>query len=148
MALFSTPWMWLIGGLLLAGLEIVVPGVYLLWVGLGAILTGTVLWLLPELGPVTQLMVFSLSMFASVAVGFVVQRKSGTDAGATMLNREMESFVGRACEAASEFRNGAGRVRLGDTTYAAISDAEVAEGDPLTIIAIEDGRLVVQPEQH
>ena len=35
------PWNWIILGCILLALEIVVPGFYLLWIGIAAVLTGT-----------------------------------------------------------------------------------------------------------
>ena len=35
------PWNWMALGLVLLGLEIVVPGIFLLWIGIAAIIVGT-----------------------------------------------------------------------------------------------------------
>ena len=34
------PWNWIVLGCILLALEIVIPGVFLLWIGIGALLTG------------------------------------------------------------------------------------------------------------
>ena len=51
-------WHWLALGLLLIGLELLLPAFYLLWFGLGALLTGLVVALAP-LGLAGQLMLWS-----------------------------------------------------------------------------------------
>ena len=37
-------WLWLIGGLLLAIAEMLVPGVFLIWIGVAALVTGAATW--------------------------------------------------------------------------------------------------------
>ena len=48
-SLFSHPWYWLIAGAILMGLELMVAGVFLIWIGLGAVVTGLSVLLFPAL---------------------------------------------------------------------------------------------------
>ena len=80
--LFVSPWYWLVGGLVVAGLEIVVAGVFLLWIGLGAMMVGILLLLLPGMPFALQLLLFAVTMLSSVALGFFVQRRGGASVGA------------------------------------------------------------------
>lgn len=54
-------WHWILLGIVLVMLELVVPSFTIFWFGLGAILTGLLLVLLPELSVEWQLLIFSAS---------------------------------------------------------------------------------------
>ncbi len=59
-------WHWLALGLLLIGSELLLPAFYLVWFGLGALLTGLVVALVP-LGMTAQLILWSVASTAMVA---------------------------------------------------------------------------------
>lgn len=140
----DTPWIWLIGGLVVAALEIVVPGAFMLWIGIGAMVIGVLIAIFPDMPLAWEMVLFAVAMLGSLALGFVVQRrrKPSADPG---VNHELADLVGRRCEVATDFTAGAGRIRVGDTTYSALCDAPVAAGSFVTIVAIEGGRLRVEP---
>lgn len=77
--LWQQPWVWVAGGVVLAGLEMLVPGFFLLGFALGAVLVGLMLWVgllgssLPAL-----LMVFAV---ASVVAWVVLRRVVGVRKG-------------------------------------------------------------------
>lgn len=137
-------WWWIGGGVLMAA-ELIVPGVYLLWLGLGAMLTGVMLWWLPDLSPILQGLVFAASMFVSLAMGFFVQRFGGRRLESGPLNREIEALTGQVYVASSDFVAGRGRIRVGDTTYAAEATEQVQRGDRIRVKGHEGLRLKVEP---
>ena len=138
----SYPWLWFIGSLLLIGGEIVLPGVYLLWIGLGALVVGVLVAVFPDLGLTWQLVSFALAMLGTVSLGFVIQRR-GAPPAAGELNQELHALVGQRFVAASDFQVGMGRVRVGDTTYGAVSAEAIQAGDAVEVIAVVAGRLRV-----
>lgn len=144
--LFVSPWPWVIVGAILVGLEIVAPGVFLLWIGLGAVIVGLSVLIAPELPMAWQLLVFAVAMLGSIGIGFAIQRRSRISATATTLNRELDALIGRHVEAIDDFSGGQGRIRVGDTSYNAESDTPVAAGSRLRITAqTADGRFRVAP---
>ena len=138
----SSPWLWFIGGLLLIGGEIVLPGVYLLWIGLGALVVGVLAAVFPDLGLTWQLVSFALAMLGTVSLGFVIQRR-GAPPAAGELNQELHALVGQHFVAVSDFQVGLGRVRVGDTTYGAVSAEAIQAGDAVEVIAVVACRLRV-----
>lgn len=140
--MLSSPWLWFIGGLLLIGGEIVLPGVYLLWIGLGALVVGVLVAVFPDLGLTWQLVGFALAMLGTFSLGFVIQRR-GMPPAAGELNQELHALVGQRFVAASDFRVGMGRVRVGDSTYAAVSAEAIQAGDAVEVMAVVAGRLRV-----
>lgn len=136
---FDATWAWIIVGAVIAGLEIVVPGVFLLWIGLGALATGLILTLSPDMPLAWQLIVFAACMIAAMSLGLSLQKKGEEDPQAATLNREMQGLVGQRTVATSAFVAGRGRIRVQDTTFAAIGEDPIGEGDLVDIVAIEDG---------
>lgn len=136
---FNWTWGWIIAGVIVAGLEILIPGIYLMWIGLGAFVVGLILTLLPGLPLGWQMLVFAVSMLSSVGFGFWIQRRSGRTPHAMFLNEEMKAMVGHTYIAIAPFAVGRGRIKVQDSSYAAISDEEILAGDAVEVIAIEDG---------
>ena len=52
-------WWWFIAGVILILAEFVVPGVFICFFGVGALLTGVVVWLLPDVTLTMALLLFS-----------------------------------------------------------------------------------------
>lgn len=146
--LFEHPVYWMIVGLALAGLEMLLPGVYILWVGLGALIVGVVLALLPTLGPELQLIVFAVAMLASVLLGVRLQGKRKHDQ-ASGLNTGLAAYIGRDVVAEEHFHNQQGRVRVDDTFYPARAHTPISKGSTVKVVGIEDGVFIVTaPSQH
>jgi inner membrane protein len=141
--IFDLTWAWIIGGAIVAGLEILLPGAYLLWIGLGAIVVGLVLSVAPELPLAWQAMVFAASMLLCLGVGVWLQNRRRTAEPASTLNRETASMIGQRYMAITPFVHGRGRIRVQDTSFAAVSEDAIAEGEMVVVTAFVDGRAVV-----
>ena len=78
------PWNWMVLGFVLLVLEIVIPGVFMLWIGIAALLVGTLSLQLWNAGFWTwqlQVVVFLVLSLASAYVGTRIMRsrKDGSD---------------------------------------------------------------------
>ena len=73
---------------------------------------------------------------------FAVTR-GGAPAITGQLNQELHALVGQHFVAASDFHVGLGRIRVGDTTYAAVSAEAIQAGDAVAVMAVVAGRLKV-----
>lgn len=138
--ILNTFWGWIILGLILCGLEMILPGVFLLWLGLGAIAVGILMILLVDLPLGWQWVIFSLTMVGSLGLGFLVQRRSKPSGTATSLNKEFEQMVGKRYVALTTFKAGRGRIKVADSSYAAVSDQPILQGEVVEVIALEDNR--------
>ncbi len=134
---------WLATGILLLGFEVVLPGVFLFWIGLAAIGTGLVAWLLP-LGFVSQLLVFSIIGMAAIFAGWRIQqfqKKEMTDA--PFLNDRAGALVGKIYALETAIISGTGAIRIGDTVWR-VAGADTNAGTKVTIVGIDGGTLRVQ----
>ena len=138
--IFNYTWGWIIAGVVIAGLEILLPGVFLLWIGFGALTVGILLSVLPDLPLPWQWLVFAASMLGSIALGFWIQRRSVRPKEAALLNREMEAMIGQRYQAITNFTAGKGRIKVQDSSFAAIGNDTIAAGDLVEVVEIAGGR--------
>lgn len=139
------PWSWMVLGLVLLGVEIVVPGVFMLWIGIAAIVTGVLslfLWEQAFWSWQIQLLVFAVLVIIAIFAGRRIMVSGQRDTDEPLLNRRGEQLVGRTATLSEPISNGQGRVRLDDTTWR-ISGPDLPSGSQVRITGVEGGRLVV-----
>lgn len=107
-------WSWVIAGLVLAGAEILLPGVFLIWLGLAAVATGLAAAVLPMPWQ-GQTLLFAGLAVALVALATRLQRR-GRGAGPD-LNRADRGLIGREGVLDEPIVRGAGRIRFDDTLW-------------------------------
>lgn len=140
-------WHWLAVGVLLMLVEILVPGVVFLWLGIAGVLTGLLLAAVPDMGWQVQLVVFAVLSVASIFLGrrFVASRQGPTDH--PTLNRRGRSMVGTRATLRDATVSGRGRIRIGDTMWAlrlASPDGELPADTEVTVVEVDGVTLVVR----
>ena len=146
-SLFQSPqwWHWCAGGLVLIGLETVAPGVFLLWIGLGAVAAGLIVAATGIESWEIQCLLFVALTFTSLFLGRKYIRKAAPS-GDTTLNRRLASYVGREAEVAQAIVNGKGRIRLGDTLWI-VQGEDCPAGARVRVTGVDGSELVVTPIQ-
>ena len=134
-------WHWCVTGLMLVVVEMLVPGVFLLWIGIGAAATGVIVALTGIASWEIQSLVFIPLCFASLYLGKKYIRKA-TSSDDSTLNRRLASYVGKGAEVAQAIVNGKGRIRLGDTLWIAQGE-DCPEGTRVIVTAVEGSELLV-----
>ena len=141
------PWSWWVLGVVLLILEIVVPGVFLFWIGLAGIATGLlslILWGWAIWAWQVQVVTFVILSFVAVAIGrSVLKRGETTDE--PNLNRRSESLVGRVVTVTEAIENGRGRVKVDDTTWS-VSGPDQPAGAKVRIVSASGNELRVEAE--
>ena len=136
-------------GAVLLSLEIVLPGVYLLWLGIAAFLTGTLSLQLWESGFwvwQVQVLVFLALSILSALIGRRFFPNTGTeDTDQPLLNQRDRQLVGRTATLAEPIAEGMGRIRLGDTLWR-VTGPDLPTGTRVRVVASEDGYLKVEAE--
>lgn len=141
------PWNWMILGAALLALELVVPGVYLLWLGIAAILTGTLslqLWEATYWTWQVQVVVFLALSIATVLVGRrVFPNSAGEDTDEPLLNQRSRQLVGSTATLEEAIVEGRGRIRLGDTLWR-VSGPDLPVGARVRVVTATGGDLTVE----
>ncbi len=136
-------WAWIAFGLVLAGFEMVVPGVYLIWLALAALATGA-LALVFDFGLPLQVVEF---IFLSLILVYAARRMFGEqpiESTDPLMNNRMGRLVGQTGTVAVAIEHGEGRVTHGDSQWPA-RGPELAAGTRVRIIGFDGGTLVVEP---
>lgn len=142
--IFASHWYWLIAAAVLLLLEIIVPGIFLIWLGLGAALVGLFLLVVPGADPAWQLLALAVSICIAVAAGLKWQRKLVRQQPSE-LNLGLEGFIGRTAVVSQAFEHGLGRVRLEDSSYAARCQEQPEVGQPVQVTGTDGHSLIVEP---
>ncbi|ANI77282.1 NfeD family protein [Sphingobium sp. EP60837] len=109
-------WGWLVFAALLGVAEVLMPGVFLIWVALAAAVTGLIALLLPVSVPV-QLLIFALLCLASVWGGRRWYAANPVASQDPMLNDRTARLVGEIVTVVEPIDNGRGRVKVGDSVW-------------------------------
>ncbi|MVZ97243.1 NfeD family protein [Sphingorhabdus sp. IMCC26285] len=121
----STHWFWLSLGLILGAAEMVAPGFFLMWLGLAAIIVGVLDYFLP----IT--VAYQVAMFATLSVLTVFAGKkfladNPIETDDPNLNNRGARLTGEIVSVVEAIADGQGRVKVGDTVWAARgTDADV-----------------------
>jgi membrane protein implicated in regulation of membrane protease activity len=135
-------WVWIGAGLLLAALEMLVPGVYLVWLALAAIVTG-VLVLASEPSVPMQIVGFvSLALiFAFSAKRWL--RDKPIESSDPLMNQRAARLVGQTAVVTKPIDGGEGRVRIADGEWLA-SGPDCPAGTKVRIAGVNGACLAVE----
>lgn len=133
---------WLVAGLVLLAIEIHAPGAFMMWLGLAACGTGLIV-LATGIGFELQVVTCGVLAAISLAVGLRYRHRP-----AARLNTQQAGLAGRSATALV-FHGREGRVRVGDSDWAARVPPDVAEpvsGSRLRVEGVDGTVLIVRPE--
>lgn len=140
------PWSWWVLGLALLGAELLVPGVFLVWVGLAAIIVGAVslaLWEEVIWSWQLQLLLFAVLAVVAALLGrrYVYHNRHASDE--PFLNQRSAGLVGRTTVLNEPIVEGRGRVRL-DDTYWSVMGPDLPAGSRVKVIASDGRQLTIE----
>ena len=111
-------WAWLAIGLVLAVLEMAIPGLFLIWMAGAALITGLLAWVMP-IGLPTQVVIFAVLAIASVFLGRRYLSAHPVVSADPKLNDRGAQAVGEMVLVTHAIDGGTGRVKLGDSEWLA-----------------------------
>jgi hypothetical protein len=136
------PWSWIVAGLILLALELVVPGGFLLWMGISGIITGLMVLFFAIDWPL-QWLVFGMLSLITIAlwVRWTRGRPEATDR--PLLNQRADHFVGREAVLEHAIEQGFGRIVMGDTVWR-VSGPDLPAGQRVRIVGHDGAVLRVE----
>lgn len=138
-------WHWLVLGLVLLIAELMTGSTYLLWPAAAAWLVGLFMLFVP-IGWPAQLALFGLAtLLSALTAGRFIRGRRPARADGAALNDNSARLIGQTAQAQSDFVNGRGRLRLGDTVWQGQSVQPVLDGDCVEVIGIDGATLNVRP---
>lgn len=136
-------WYWWVFAVVLITLEILLPSFFALWLGIAAVITGSVLLLFPAIPWQYQWLMFAMLSVLSIVLWrrYYVKNPIATDA--PLLNRRGEQHVGRIVTLTSPIVNGQGKVILDDSTWK-VHGSDCPAGSRVQVIAVDNVILKVE----
>ncbi len=135
-------WWWVGAGALLGILEILLPGIFLIWIAVAAWATAIIV----ALAPMTlawQLVIFVLLAFITVFLGRQYYARNPVESADPHLNIRAARLIGQTVTVESAIENGKGRVRVGDGVWNA-TGPDAPSGAKVRITAADGTLLTVE----
>lgn len=138
-------YLWWILALLLVAFELVMPGYFMLWIGVAAAATGVLMLVVPDLSLLWQAVAFALlSLLSCLAYWrWIRPRLQRIRGEAVLLNRRGQQLVGQRFVLVEPIVNGRGKAKVGDGVWL-VSGADQAAGETVMVTAVEGSTLRVR----
>ena len=134
---------WAAVALLLFAAEALVPGAFMLWLGLAATAVFLIALAVPELSPLVQVALFVVLSFISIQVYRRWFRGRERESDQPMLNRRADQLIGRVVPLDRAIVNGVGRVQIADA-YWDVAGADLPTGSVVRVVATDGMTLRVE----
>lgn len=135
-------YIWLIFAAILGIGEIIIPGVFLIWIAAAAAITG-VLTFAVGLQPALQFGFFALLCIAAVYLGRKWYLERGASVEDPMLNDRSARMVGQSVIVTADVNEHEGRARVGDSEWPA-RGSSIKKGESAKIIDVKDGIIHIE----
>lgn len=137
---------WIVVGLILSLLELIVPGVYLIWFGFAAFVMSVVVYFTP-LALTTQLIWFAVFSAIFALIGLYVYgyifKKTKTPTEYSHLNDSAAQYVGQTVTLAEDVVDNRTKVKIGDGYWIAACEKPLKRGNNAKVIGVKDGVILV-----
>ena len=140
-------WHWWVLALVLVIVEMIAPGMFLLWIGAAAAVTGLIMFVADSVGWQVswqlQFVIFGVLAVASVAAAKYYVKRNPIETDNATLNRRGSQYVGRVFNLEEGIVNGIGKVRVGDSVWR-VEGPDLPAGDRVKVVAVDGTILRVE----
>lgn len=141
-------WYWILAGFCLIGLELVVPSFTIIWFGLGALLVGILVVLVPSLADWVQMLLWVAASIIFTVLWFKYFKPRGDRTHAGLSKEGIVGETGLIIRGtADSFSKGTVRFRisiLGADEWTCFADEVLKVGDSVQVVDIEGQFLKVR----
>lgn len=139
-----TPLLWLVVAVVLGIAELLVPGVFLIFLAIAAAVVGVALLALPDLPLVAQLGAFAVWSVVTVLIGRRWYVDYPVETSDPLLNDRAARMAGEIVTVSVPIVAGSGRVRVGDSEWPA-SGPDAEAGTRMRVAKVTGGIVSVEP---
>ena len=136
-------WHWLILAAVLGAIEAVLPGMFFIWFGVAAGVTGLVVLVIPGLGWGWEVALFLVLAVVCVAIGRAVTHRGARQSDDPALNRRGERYVGRRFTVETPIVNGRGAIKVDDSVWRA-AGPDMPAGRQVKVVGVDGSILKVE----
>ena len=135
---------WAALAVVLFAAEALVPGAFMLWMGLAATVVFLAVWAIGDMPVLVQVVLFVVLSFVSIQIYRTWFRKRARPSDQPLLNRRAEQLVGRVVLLDQAIVNGNGRAKVDDAFWA-VTGVDSPAGSSVRVVAVDGMTLKVQP---
>lgn len=136
-------WNWLILAAILFVLELVSPGIFLMWFGVAAAITGLIVFRY-DIGWQWQILSFGGLSLVSALLANKYLTRNPSESERPLLNERAIQLVGQSFDLLDPIVNGRGSIKTGDTVWR-VEGPELPRGTRITVVGADGTLLKVVP---
>jgi inner membrane protein len=136
-------WSWMIAAAILFVLELMAPGIFFMWFGLAALVTGLIVFRY-DISWQWQLLWFCALSLASVLLANKYLRKHPLESERPLLNERAAQLIGKSFDLVDPIVNGRGSIHSGDTIWR-VEGPELPRGTRIKVVGVDGSVLKVEP---
>lgn len=138
-------WHWLIAAVVMIIIEMVLPAAYFLWMGISAFIVGLLLYTMPTIPLLIQVVIFGVLSIVTVYLYKRHKRMNPQEKDEPKLNRRGEQYIGRSFTLEEAIVNGVGKVKVDDSTWK-VKGTDMPAGMKVRVLSVEGTVFNVETE--
>lgn len=138
-------WHWLIAAVVMIIIEMVLPAAYFLWMGISAFVVGLLLYAIPGIPTLIQVIIFGVLSVVSLYMYKRYQKMNPEEKDEPRLNRRGEQYIGRSFTLEEAIVNGVGKVKVDDSTWK-VKGTDMPAGMKVRVMSVEGTVFNVETE--
>ena len=137
-------WSWMIAAAILFVLELVAPGIFFIWFGVAAAVTGLIVFRY-DITWQWQIIWFCGLSLASAFLAYKFLRKHPLETDQPLLNDRAAQLIGQNFDLVDPIVNGRGSIHSGDTIWR-VEGPELPKGARIKVVGADGVLLKVEPD--
>jgi membrane protein implicated in regulation of membrane protease activity len=137
------PWVWMILAAILFVLELISPGIFFMWFGVAAAITGLIVFRY-DMSWQWQLVSFAALSLVTVLLANKYLRQNPLESERPLLNERAVQLVGQSFELLDPIVDGRGSIKTGDTIWR-VEGPELPKGARIKVVGADGTVLKVMP---
>lgn len=135
-----TVWHWWTLGIIFLIIELIGPGACFLWLAISSGVIGIIVWVIPALSIIYQLILFSVLAVTSIVLYL---RFRSIPQNSQTLNQRAKQHIGHIFILENDLENGQGKIQLGDTLWS-IKGTNCNKGTKVKVVTCEESILHIE----
>ncbi|MGE4062206.1 MAG: NfeD family protein [Rhodospirillaceae bacterium] len=137
-------WTWWILALVLFLLELSLPGVFFLWLGIAAVITGLVALIVTDLSWQVAITIFTVLSVGTAVIGRRLWKPRSIATEDATLNQRGAQYLGQVFVLETAIEHGSGRMKVADGAWL-VTGPDLPAGARVKVTGIAGAKLVVEP---
>lgn len=138
-------WHWLIIAVVLVTAEILVPGAYLIWLGIASFIVAIITYIFPDTPLLLDIIIFSITSVLTILLYNTYRTMNPIIVDQPLLNRRGEQYIGRVLHLVDDMVDGSGKIKIDDNIWRVRSDQDCIAGSRVHVTGIESTTLIIEP---